>query len=305
MRTKETQETISGVIRKIAACAIPIRWRSQTIMPGGGERRSKSRGSSGYDVMARVEYEPGDDPRDIDWAATAQTGGQSMLVTQYLEPREVNVFVLVDVKKTMDFGTVRATKRILAAELTASVIKSAGKTQDKVGFIAYSEKRLLQKRSPVNAQRALYPTVADVIETAPASDGEGSGLVKSLRSLPRHRALVFILSDFLDLSEDEKTALKRASLVHDIVCVVIQDKREKELPAGWGPYTLKDMRSGKWKTIWLSAKTRTEFAANFQRHHDALLADLKAAHCESAVFSTEEGDAALPKMMLLFGGHRR
>ena len=64
MRTKETQEAISGIIRKIAACPIPIRWRSQTIMPGGGERRSKSRGSSGYDVMARVEYEPGDDPRE-------------------------------------------------------------------------------------------------------------------------------------------------------------------------------------------------------------------------------------------------
>jgi uncharacterized protein (DUF58 family) len=305
MRTKETQEAISGIIRKIAACPIPIRWRSQTIMPGGGERRSKSRGSSGYDVMARVEYEPGDDPRDIDWSATAQTGGQTMLVTQYLEPREVNVYVLVDVKKTMNFGTARATKRTLSAELTGSVIKSAGKTQDKVGFIAYSEKRLLQKRNPVNAKRALYPTIADVIETESAEDGEGSGLIKSLRSLPRNRALVFILSDFLSLTEDEKQALKRAALVHDIVSVVIQDRRERELPDGWGPYTLADMRTGKWKTIWLSAKNRAEFAANFQRHHDALLADLKAAHCDSAVFSTEEGDAALPKMMLLFGGHRR
>lgn len=145
MRTKETQEAIGGIIRKIAACPIPIRWRSKTIMPGGGERRSKSRGSSGHDVMARVEYEPGDDPRDIDHAATAQTGGQTILVTQYLEPREINVYVLVDVKKTMDFGTARATKRILAAELTGSVIKSAGKTQDKVGFIAYCEKRMLKR----------------------------------------------------------------------------------------------------------------------------------------------------------------
>jgi len=164
---------------------------------------------------------------------------------------------------------------------------------------------LLQKRNPVNAKRSLYPTIADVIETGPASDGEGSGLIKSLKSLPRNRALVFILSDFHDLSGEEKVALKRAALVHDIVCVVIEDRRERELPSGWGPYTLKDMRSGKWKTVWLSQNARAEFAANYQRHHDALLADLKAAHCDRAVFSTEEGDAALPKMMLLFGGHRR
>jgi uncharacterized protein (DUF58 family) len=174
-----------------------------------------------------------------------------------------------------------------------------------VGFIAYCEKRLLKKRNPTNAKRALYPIVTEVIETAAANDGEGSGLIKSLRSLPKNRTLVFILSDFLDLTEDEKVALKRASLVHDIVCVVIEDQRERELPAGWGPYTLKDMRTGKWKTIWLSEKSRQEFAANHKRHRDALLADLKAAHCQSAVFSTEEGDAALPKMMLLFGGHRR
>ncbi len=305
MKTAETQAAISAIIRKVIACPIPLRWRSQTIMPGGGERRSKSRGASGYDVMARVEYEPGDDPRDIDWEATAQTGGQTMLVTQYLEPREVNVFVLVDLKATMDFGTNRATKRILAAELTGSVIKSAGKTQDKVGFIAYSETRMLQKRNPMNAKRALYPTIADVVETEAKEDGQGSGLIKSLRSLPRNRSLVFILSDFHSLTEDEKVALKRAALIHDIVCVVIQDRRERELPAGWGPCTLEDMRTGKWKTIWLSQKNRSEFATNFQHHHDALLADLKAAHCNSAVFSTEESDAALPKMMLLFGGHRR
>lgn len=305
MRTQETQETVRGILRKVVSCPIPIRWRSRTVMPGGGERRSKSRGSSGYDVMARVEYEPGDDPRDIDWAATAQTGGQTMLVTQYLEPRDINVFVLVDVKKTMNFGTARATKRTLAAELTGSVIKSAGKTQDRVGFIAYAEKRLLKMRKPENAKRSLYPCITDVIETESAGDGEGRGLVKSLRSLPGHRALVFIVSDFLDLTEDEKAALKRAALIHDIVCVVVQDRRERELPDGWGPYTLADMRTGKRKTIWLSRKSRDEYAANFQRHHDALLAALKAAHCESAVFSTEEGDAALPKMMLLFGGHRR
>ncbi len=304
MSTQEMQATIAAVIRRVVACPIPVRWRSQTILPGGGERKSKSRGSSGYDVMARVEYEPGDDPRDIDWAATAQTGGQTMLVTQYLEPREVNVYVMVDVNPTMSFGTARATKRILAAELAGCVIKSAGKTQDKIGCLVYSTHRLLKFRKPVNATRAFYPIVAEVVGAQSARDGDGSGLIKGLRSLPSHRALVFILSDFLSLTQDEKVALKRAAVVHDIVCVVIEDKRERELPAGWGLYTLVDLLSGRKKTIWLSRANRAHFTANHEHHLAALLADLKAAYCQSAVFSTEEGDAALPKMMLLFGGHR-
>lgn len=302
---QDTREVIGEVIRRVISCPIPIRWRSSQMMSGGGERKSYSRGSGGYDVLARVEYEPGDDPRDIDWLATAQTGGQTILTTQYMEPRDLKVYVLADVNPTMDFGTHRVTKRMLAAELTGSVIKSSGKTQDKVGFVAYSEHRVLSVLRPTNAQRAMFPTIASLIEAPSARDGEGSGLIKALQSLPRQRALVFIFSDFLNLTDDEKFALKRAALTHDIVTVVIQDRRERELPAGFGLYTLQDLRTGQRRSIWLSKKNRDAFADNFQRHQTALLAALKAAHCETAVFSTEEGDNALKKMMLLFGGHRR
>jgi len=156
---QDTKEALREVIRRVVACPIPIGWRSQEIMPGGGERRSFSKGSNGYDVLARVEYEPGDDPRDIDWAATAQTGGQLVLTTQYMEPRDLKVFVLTDVNPTMNFGTYRTTKRLLAAELTASVIRSAEETQDKVGFFAYSEHHVEASFRPRGAQRAMFSAI--------------------------------------------------------------------------------------------------------------------------------------------------
>jgi uncharacterized protein (DUF58 family) len=302
---QDTKEALREVIRRVVACPIPIGWRSQEIMPGGGERRSFSKGSNGYDVLARVEYEPGDDPRDIDWAATAQTGGQLVLTTQYMEPRDLKVFVLTDVNPTMNFGTYRTTKRLLAAELTASVIRSAEETQDKVGFFAYSEHHVEASFRPRGAQRAMFSAITHLIEATATAGGEGSGLVKSLARLPRQRSLVFIISDFLNLNDAEKAALKRAALLHDVVAVVIEDRRERELPAGTGIYTLEDIRTGKRKSIWLSAKNRREFAEDFLRHQTALFAALRQAHCTFTVFSTEEGDAAIPKMMRLFGGHRR
>jgi len=306
----ETRQTAREIAKRIVAHAIPIRWRSSSQMPGAGERKSFSRGSNGYDVVARVEYEPGDDPRDIDWAATAQTGGRIVLTTQYQEPREIKVFCLVDVNPTMDYGTNRVNKRELAAELCGSVIKSAEETNDKVGFVAYSTKAVEAQLSPRAAQVAFMPALVGLLEAPGNKTGTSSGLKGALSLLPRQKSLVFIISDFLNLTDDEKLALKHASHAHDVICLVVQDRRERELPAplfSWFPWeliTLRDITTGQRRSIWLTKHNRRVWAENFQKHSDALLEFFKSAHCDRAIFSTEEGEAAYPKIMKVFRGHR-
>jgi uncharacterized protein (DUF58 family) len=302
---QDTREVIQSIMARVVSTPIPVRWRSEEIMPGGGDRRSFSRGSNGHDIQARVEYEPGDDPRDIDWAATAQTGGQTMYITQYMEPRDLKVFILADVGPTMDFGTHRTTKRVLSGELIASVIKSAVKTHDRVGFTAYGEHNVVATRRTMAAQSALFPAIASLIEADGSRAGEGSGLRKAIASLPRQRSLVFIVSDFLNLNETEKRALKRAALAHDVVCVLVNDLREIELPAGWGLYTLSDLRTGIRRSVWLTDRRRTRFAQASLRRQEELFAFFQEAHCDYAAFHTAEGEAALKRIMRLFGGHRK
>jgi len=301
--TPETRQEIQDVLRRVFSCAIPVNWRSASAMPGAGERRSFYRGS-GYEFESLDEYVPGDDPRDIDWNATAETGGQMVFRNVYLEPRDLKTFVVVDVNPSMNFGTARVTKRRLAAELTASICKAADETKDRVGFTSYSNTRV-EKYIPTRAaKRALLPAVASVIETPAAPGGKGSGLAKALSTLPLSRSLVFVLSDFLRLTDEDKTALRRAAVRHDVVCLIVQDRRERELPPGWGFYTLQDLATGQRKTIFVSKKTRAQFAANFERHQAALQALFKSSHCKWEVFSTEEGDAAIPKTIKLFASHR-
>lgn len=307
---KETQEAIRNALRMVVSCQIPTGWRTDQPMPGGGERRSRSRGSNGFDMAARLDYEPGDDTRDIDWAASAQLAMQSTLVTQKYEPRDMQVWALCDVKPTMNFGTVRnITKKLLAAELLASIIKSAEEGSDRVGFMAYSEHKVEGFLNVQSAQRALIPALASLIETEQSaanatSDKPRSGLVTALQRLPRRRSLVFIISDFLELSEDDKKAIRQASVQHDVVCVVVQDRRERELQDGFGFITLRDMRTGKRQSIWLSNKSRKQFAENARIQSQALLTFFRSIHCDSGVFSTEEGVAAIPRIVRLFKGHR-
>ncbi len=312
---QETRDVIQAIMTRVVTTPIPVRWRSAEIMPSGGDRRSFSRGSNGHDIQARVEYEPGDDPRDIDWAATAQTGGQTMYITQYMEPRDLKVFILADINPTMDFGTHRTTKRILSAELVASVIRSAGKTHDRVRFIAYNEHDIVATQRLMPAQSALFPAVASMVEAdSQGSAGNGdnspgsnsqSGLLKAIASLPRQRSLVFIFSDFINLTEAEKRALKRAALSHDVVCVLVNDLRELELPHGWGLYTFSDIRTGKRHSVWLTGRRRDQFARASQMRRAELLSFFKQAHCDSAAFHTAEGSEALTQVMRLFGEHRK
>jgi uncharacterized protein (DUF58 family) len=182
---QETLQEIREVLKRVVFCAIPVRWTSN--QPGRGDRRSFYRGS-GHDFDSLTEYVAGDDPRDIDWKATAQTGGEVILKKVYREQRDLKVFVLADVNPSMNFGTKRVTKRRLAAELAASVCKAAEETNDRFGFVAYSETGLetyIPSRAP---KRALLPTIGSILETSGQGSPQGSGLVKALKSLPASRS---------------------------------------------------------------------------------------------------------------------
>ncbi len=300
---EETMSEVHEILRRVFHRAITINWRSSQSMPGAGERRSHYRGS-GDDFDGLDEYGPGDDPRAIDWNATAQTGGQTILKTVHIEPRDVKVFILTDVGPSMDFGTARATKRHLAAELAASIIKAADETHDRVGFVSYTKDKLGRYMPSGAAGRLLLPATVSIVDGERAAEragsGTGSGLIKALSLLPPSRSLVFVISDFLHPSEKERLALRKASFKHDVVCLIVQDRRERELPAVWGFYTLEDLGTGQRKTIFVTKAVRERFAENFRKHDEELESFFRQANCRWLPVSTEEGDAAIPRLLRLY-----
>ncbi len=314
--TAETRQAIRDILRHVVFQAIPVRWRSSERMPGAGDRTSFFRGS-GDDYDGSTEYVPGDDPREIDWNAYAATGGQQVLTNLYREPRDIKSFILADVSATMNFGTARVTKRHLAAEMAASCAKSMDETRDRLGLVLFSGSKV-EKHIPTRAAtRMMLPTLAGILETQQSANATGGGLTKALKVLPGSRSLVFIVSDFMNMNDDDWTALRNAARRHDIICFYVQDIRERELPEiswGKGPlgwlmnrlgcfYTLQDW-SGNRKTIWVSKKTRAQYAANFRQHEASIVARFKNARCRWLVVSTEEGDSAFPKIIKTLSGHK-
>ena len=62
-------------------------------------------------------YQPGDDVRTIDWNVTARMG--EPFVKQYVEERDLTVFLAIDVSGSLSFGSRAILKRELAAEIAA------------------------------------------------------------------------------------------------------------------------------------------------------------------------------------------
>jgi len=289
----KTMGIVRDIARRVASVKIPVgRMKSHQRLPG--DRRSIHRGD-GDDFDGHELYVPGDDPRTIDWNATAMTGGQQILVALFKEEAHVKSTVLCDVSPTMNFGSTRVTKRILAAELAACAVRSLSTTHDPVAHVTYSQYGVERRVKSGTPTSMMLPVILNVLKSQHKErPGEHSGLAKSLALVPRSPSIVFIVSDFINTTEADWEALKRAGRRHRLIAMYVQDRRERELPnVGILPvlYTVQDA-GGVVRDVWVTRGRARRHAAEFKLREAGVLARLKDCRAKSIIVSTEEGDSA-------------
>jgi uncharacterized protein (DUF58 family) len=171
-------------------------------------------------------YQPGDEVRTIDWNVTARTGVPH--VKRYAEERELTVMLLVDASASTRFGSVKQLKSALAAELGALFAFSAIKNNDKVGLVMFTD-RIELAVPPRKGTRHVLRVIREVLSLKPAGHGTDlAAALEHLQMVSKRRSVLFVLSDFLDASAER--ALRIAARRHDVIAVVLDDPRERELP---------------------------------------------------------------------------
>jgi uncharacterized protein (DUF58 family) len=276
---------VREILEKIAEVDYYVRWYSGQHDLGIWPSRQVG-GSSEFETIS--EYQLGDNPRSINWSATARTGGQHILKNTRLTETNLAVFLVVDLSHSMDFGTVRVTKRRLAAEISAILAHAAWRCHDRVGFIGYGSQVEIQwpLRNPKD-YRLLIPQ--KVLETRSGGNG-GGGLIRALSGLPAKRSLVFLISDFQEELDEIERALKPVALLHDVVSIVIWDPREKVLPQKWCIAALKDLETGRSRTIWLGgSRTKAAFQKRVETREQGLKALFKSLSID-ALWINQETD---------------
>ncbi len=222
-----------------------------------GEYHSVFRGR-GIEFSEVRQYQPGDDVRAIDWNVTARMG--TPYIKQYVEERELNVVIAVDVSASSTFTTASATKRELAAEVAATLAFAAVANGDRVALVAFSD-RIERFIAPGKDRRHVLRIVRELLYLRP--QGAGTNITSALRHIAgttRRRSIIFVLSDFFD--DGYERQLRALSVRHEVVALVLHDPRESTLP-DVGLLELQDAETGARRVIDTSdARTRAEYARN-------------------------------------------
>ncbi|MBN1555565.1 MAG: DUF58 domain-containing protein [Phycisphaerae bacterium] len=171
-------------------------------------------------------YQVGDDVRAIDWNVTARFN--EPFVKLFREERELTVMLLADFSASQSIGTAGQLKRELIAELGATLAFSAIRNNDKVGMIGFTDD--IEKVVPVRkGPRHVLRVIRELLYCRPI--GAGTNITRALEHLNKalkRRAVVFLISDFQDAGYEK--ALRVAKRGHDLIPIVISDRRELELP---------------------------------------------------------------------------
>jgi len=250
----------------------------------GGEYHSVFKGM-GMAFEEVREYQPGDDIRAIDWNVTARMGHP--FIKRYIEERELTVVLMVDCSGSQQFGTQLQQKREVAAELAALLAFCAISNNDKVGLICFTD-RVERFVPPRKGTRHALRLIRDVLFFQP--EHQGTSLKQALDYLNRvqhRRAIVFLLSDFLDAGFERP--FQRTGRRHDLTAVHISDPREEVLPAV-GLIELEDAETGGRLIVDTSSvQVRSACLEAGRRRREALRQMARSARVDLIEVSTDGG----------------
>src|SRR5690606_28940017 len=131
-------------------------------------------------------YQPGDDLRTMDWRVMARTGKPHTKV--FREERNRPVFVWLDLRAPMMFGTQRAFKAVRAAEAAALVAWGAIANGDRLGGLVFSDTEHEERRPRLGRRSALtllQLVAEDRFWTPSPSTAPGGGAEHGLKRLTR------------------------------------------------------------------------------------------------------------------------
>jgi uncharacterized protein (DUF58 family) len=260
----------------------------------GGDERSSLRGA-GLEYSDVREYQPGDDPRTIEWNITARS--DRPYVRESFPDRGLDAWLLVDITRSLDWGTARCLKRQLAVEFTAVVGQLLIGRGNRVGALLFDDR--VRSIIPPSAGRTAFlqliarmERAADQQASTPSGREQGGGETDLGRALTeagrliRRPSMMVLISDFMTPGGWQQP-LSSLAIRHEVVAVWITDPRESEIP-DVGVVTFEDPESGQQILVDTgSTRLRARFQEAAAQQRETIRADLRRARAAIAEMSTE------------------
>lgn len=203
--------------------------KARAIVEGfiSGLHRSPFRGFS-VEFAEYRPYLPGDDLATLDWKVYARSDRH--FVRKFEEETNVECHLLVDVSRSMNFGTGAMTKREYAATLAACLAYLMQRQRDAAGLLAFDND--VVRRVPSSARPGHLRALLAELDRLP--EGRESDVAKPLERLAAalvRRGIIVLISDLLD---DPARVIRGLELLRargsDVVVFQVLDRAELTFP---------------------------------------------------------------------------
>lgn len=205
----------------------------QSILTGRHASRLRGRGLNFEEIRA---YVPGDDLRHLDWKASSRVG--RALVRSYTEERDRPALFVVDQRISMFYGTRRAMKSVIAAEVTALAAWMTFQTGDRCGAVIFDDEGIQSIRA--HRSRARVQTILGAVarcnqalradSAVRINPGQLDAALRAALHLATHDYLVCIVSDFLGADEQTLQLIRELATHNDVVAALVFDPSAKAVP---------------------------------------------------------------------------
>ena len=184
-------------------------------------------------------YVPGDDIRRMDWRLWART--DRYYIKEYEAESNMNFSVLLDVSKSMDYGSRGITKLDYARILTACLTNLVHHQRDRVGFVTF-DNDVVELRAAVGQAHGHRAARARAAEAGAARQPEGAA-AQAGGAFGR-RGMLVVISDFYEEPEAVLDAIAPLRFRgNDLIVFHVLDPAELEFGFADAP-AFEDLESG-------------------------------------------------------------
>ncbi|WP_086932454.1 DUF58 domain-containing protein [Agarilytica rhodophyticola] len=207
--------------------------KSVAMMDGDSRTSFRGRGMEFAEVRP---YQVGDDIRNIDWRVTART--QKPYTKLFQEERERPVYILVDQRSPMFFGSRHTFKSVYAAKLATVIAWTALQNNDRIGALIFSDSEQTDSRAR-RGKHAALSIVHQLFEfnhrlnspIGQSIDNSLEEMLNDIRRIAKPGSAVFLISDFHDFNRRCQEPLSILARHNDVTMLQVYDDLEKNLPA--------------------------------------------------------------------------
>src|ERR1051326_8014445 len=178
------------------------------------------------DFAEHRAYMPGDDIRRIDWRLWART--DRFYVKEFEADTNANFSVILDISRSMDFGSGRITKLDYARYLAACLAWFSRKQRDRVGLVTFDADMV--DRVPPSAKN-LNIVLHTLDRVKAGKPGQLRAPLLKITETFHRRSILAVISDFY---EEPKAVIDAVNLLrakgNDIIVFQVLDPAELEFP---------------------------------------------------------------------------